>query len=560
MSSNTAALDVMGASHVAATIVAFRDALVAHREVINDLNVYPVPDGDTGSNMSLTLGSVVEELDRADADMASVCKAISHGSFMGGRGNSGVILSQILMGATKVLGQKETASVADWNEAFVAATTAAYGAVPKPVEGTILTVVREVSEACAELDHSVGLVEFFETARDVGAVSLANTPNLLSQLADAGVVDAGGAGFLLLIDAALTVIDGRPLPEAPTSSGPAIFLSDGVEPGDDDHTDISDLKYEVMFFLDAPDDAIDSFKNAWAEIGDSIVVVGGDGIWNCHIHCDDIGAAIEAGIAVGRPHKIRVTDLIEELQHIENMRGPGQTSEPEEIPEVTYANLANVNTAVVAVGVGEGVRKIFESLGVHAVVTGGQSANPSTELLLRAANAVPADNVIILPNNKNIIAVAKRVDEATDKSVGVIATRGITEGFAALLAFDPGAQLVGNVAQMSQAAGAVIAGEVTQAVRASNSHAGEIALGDWLGITRGGITTIEKTLLGAMCAMLDHIVDVDDHEIVTIITGAEADEAITAAVAEWLETNRPDVEVEIHFGGQPLYPFYVGVE
>jgi len=560
MSSNPAAINVMGASHVAATIVAFRDALVAHCEVINDLNVYPVPDGDTGSNMSLTLGSVVEELERADADMASVCKAISHGSFMGGRGNSGVILSQILMGATKVIMQNETASVADWNEAFGAAATAAYGAVPKPVEGTILTVVREVSEACAALDPSAGLVEFFETARDAGAVSLANTPNLLPQLADAGVVDAGGAGFLLLIDAALTVIDGRPLPEVPTSSGPAIFLSDGVDPGDDDHTDISDLKYEVMFFLDAPDDVIDSFKNAWAEIGDSIVVVGGEGIWNCHIHCDDIGAAIEAGIAVGRPHKIRVTDLIEELEHIENMRGPDRTVEPEEIPEVTYANLDTVNTAVVAVGVGEGVRKIFESLGVQAVVTGGQSANPSTELLLRAVNAVPADNVIILPNNKNIIAVAKRVDEATNKSVGVISTRGITEGFAALLSFDPGAQLVGNVAQMSQAAGAVIAGEVTQAVRNSNSQAGEIVLGDWLGITRGGITTIEKTLLGAMCAMLDHIVDVDDHEIVTIITGVEADEATTAAVAEWIETNRPDVEVEIHFGGQPLYPFYVGVE
>ncbi|MGZ0229851.1 MAG: DAK2 domain-containing protein, partial [Acidimicrobiales bacterium] len=256
MPSNPAALNVMGASHVAATIVAFRDALVAHCEVINDLNVYPVPDGDTGSNMSLTLGSVVEELERADADMASVCKAISHGSFMGGRGNSGVILSQILMGATKVLMQNETASAADWNEALAAAATAAYGAVPKPVEGTILTVVREVSEACAALDPSVGLVEFFETARDAGAVSLANTPNLLSQLADAGVVDAGGAGFLLLIDAALTVIDRRPLPKAPTSSGPAIFLSDGVEPGDDDHTDISDLKYEVMFFLDAPDDVI----------------------------------------------------------------------------------------------------------------------------------------------------------------------------------------------------------------------------------------------------------------------------------------------------------------
>ena len=535
-------------------VVAFRDGLIAHREVLNALNVYPVPDGDTGTNMSLTLTSVVETMNEAESDLEATCKAIAHGSLMGARGNSGVILSQILRALSGHLAHHSDGDATAWSSALTEAALAAYGAVMRPVEGTILTVAREAADAAAHaVADGADLVTTFDAARITGGESLDRTPTLLPALADAGVVDAGGAGFLLFLDAALHVIDGRPMPAAATPPTPVVATSAHSSDAAVEKT-IADLRYEVMYFLDAADDAVDGFKAAWMDIGDSIVVVGGDGLWNCHIHCDDIGAAIEAGIAVGRPHKIRVTDLLEELDHIEDFHVVAHDE-----PEVSLVASAPATTAVVAVAVGDGVRRIFESLGVQAVVTGGQSMNPSTEQLLQAVEQVSADQVVILPNNKNIIAVAERVDEATQRSVGVVPTRSIAEGFAALLAYDPEASLVSNVAAMSDAGGAVEAGEVCQAVRPSKSEAGEIAEGDWLGLTRRGIATVKPTLVEATCAMLDDLVGAD-HEIVTLIRGAQADDAVVAEVEAWLAEHRPHVEVEVHHGGQPLYPFYVGVE
>ena len=295
-----------------------RSALAAHRAAINRLNVYPVPDGDTGTNMALTLESVVAELAGADPDMAATCKAISHGSLMGARGNSGVILSQILRGVTDVLRDAPAADGAVMARAFVAASDAAYSAVMRPVEGTILTVIREASTAAATAaERGEPLVGVLDAARTSGADALARTPELLPVLAKAGVVDAGGTGLLLLVDAALSVVDGRPVPEPEVGDGEldaelaAALAAAHAESAGDGHGDggVADLRYEVMYFLEAPDDTIPAFKDVWAGIGDSIVVVGGDGLWNCHIHTDDIGAAIEAAIDCGRPRDIRVTDL-----------------------------------------------------------------------------------------------------------------------------------------------------------------------------------------------------------------------------------------------------------
>ena len=294
---------VLDATTLRSVVTTFRDALVVHREVINNLNVYPVPDGDTGTNLSLTLQSVVDELDGASDDLDAVCGAIAQGSLMGARGNSGVIMSQILRGLVGVLRTEPDADAKVVARAFSEAATLAYGAVMKPVEGTILTVVREASEAATTAaGDGADLLSTLEAAKVEGEASLARTPDLLPVLADAGVVDAGGQGFLLLLDAALHVLDGRPVPEPEMAAAPLA----PVRPADDHHQPgIADLRYEVMFLLDAPDDAVDGFKQAWAEIGDSIVVVGGDGVFNCHVHTDDIGAAIEAGIEVGRPHHIR---------------------------------------------------------------------------------------------------------------------------------------------------------------------------------------------------------------------------------------------------------------
>jgi len=541
-----APLDELGPGELRAVVTTYRDALRAHQDVVNRLNVYPVPDGDTGTNMALTMESVVEELAGAPEDLAGTCKAISHGSLMGARGNSGVILSQILRGIASTVADRNPIDGTAMAEALESAAEGAYGAVMRPVEGTILTVVREASEAARGAVPGC-LVDVLEAAKAGGADALARTPELLPVLAEAGVVDAGGTGFLLLLDAALTVIDGRPLPEPVEVAAPSVVVHSTIE---DAHESVSDLRYEVMYFLEAPDAAVPAFKDVWAGIGDSIVVVGGDGIWNCHIHTDDIGASIEAALDVGRPMKIRVTDLHEQVEEERWVR--------EAAPDVP-ATLPAVTTAVVAVATGEGVKRIFRSLGVQAIVAGGQSMNPSTSQLLEACSAVNAEQVVILPNNKNIIPVAEQVDELTSRTVRVVPTRGIAEGFAALLEYDPDADADENAGSMLRASSNVVAGEVTRAVRSTTCDLGPIDEGDWIGIAREGILAIDKTLAGAVIGLLDALVT-EDHEIVTLIEGEGATPAATRRITEWLPEHHPGVSCEVHHGGQPLYPYYVGIE
>jgi DAK2 domain fusion protein YloV len=553
------ALDHLGATELRATVKAYRDALAAHREPINRLNVYPVPDGDTGTNMSLTLVSVADDVDAAGDALLDVCAAISKGSLMGARGNSGVILSQVLRGLVSVIGENGGADGPALVRAMRAATDAAYQAVMRPVEGTILTVVREATEAAEALvasDPDAELVVVLEAARNAGEASLERTPDLLPVLAEAGVVDAGGAGFLLLLDSMLHVADGRPIPEPKVGEGavrPDAHLVHAAI--DDAHDGVSDLRYEVMYFLEADDEAIPAFKDVWAGIGDSIVVVGGDGIWNCHIHTDDIGAAIEAAVDCGRPRQIRITDLMEQVEEERWVREAGAEDIVEVPPHVTEP----VTTAVVAVATGDGIKRIFYSLGVQGIVAGGQSMNPSTADLLAAVEAVPADQIVILPNNKNIIPVAEQVDAHTDRTVRVVGTRGIAEGFAALMGYDPEAPADDNAKEMTALSANVLAGEVTRAVRDSTSDAGPIHEGDYLGIARDGIKAVEPTVAEAATRLLALLVT-DDHEIVTVIEGDGATAADTRAITEWLGEHRPGVSPEVHHGGQPLYPYLFGVE
>lgn len=552
-------LERLGADDLRQVIAGFRDALQAHKDGINRLNVYPVPDGDTGSNMALTLGSVAAELDEVEPDLPAVCKAIGHGALMGARGNSGVILSQILRGLTQTLataadGQIDGPLVA---EGLVVAAKGAYEAVGNPVEGTILTVVREASEgAKAAADGGGSLVEVLDAASTSGHAALARTPELLPVLAAAGVVDAGGTGLLLLLDSFLHVVDGRPIPEASVTEAVAdaghVDELQLLAHGDEGHAGgLADLRYEVMYLLEAPDEAIPAFKDVWAGIGDSIVVVGGDGLFNCHIHTDDIGPAIEAAIEIGKPSKIRVTDLLEEVEEERWVREAEAHPQPE--PEVEP-----VTTAVVAIATGEGIKRIFHSLGAR-VLTGGQSMNPSTAQILEAVEAANADHVVILPNNKNIIAVAEQVDATTAKTVRVVPTKGIPEGFAALMAYDPDAELDENAEGMAEAAANVLAGEVTQAVRDSTCDAGPIAEGDYLGIARDGIQAVAPSIAEATIGLLQHLLG-DEHEIVTLIEGEGSSAAETRKVVHWLEEHHDGVEAEIHHGGQPLYPYFLGIE
>jgi DAK2 domain fusion protein YloV len=541
-------LTSLGAADVRQGLLRFRDAVRAHQEELNRLNVYPVPDGDTGTNMALTLESVGAELAQATS-MADVCHAISRGSLMGARGNSGVILSQILRGLADECRGHDEVGAPELVKGFRHASDAAYEAVMRPVEGTILTVVRSIAESL-EASDVPDLVTLLEIGAEAARDAVASTPDLLPVLREAGVVDAGGKGLTLLLDAFLEVVDGRPIPEPELVDTPlkvAAHLS-----GEDD---VSGLRYEVMYLLDAPDDTMHGFRSAWAAIGDSIVVVGGDGIWNCHVHTNDIGAAVEAGIDAGRPHSIRVTDLLEQVEEERWVREADVVADMG--AEVDTA--APVTTGVVAVGVGVGIRRLLTSLGVQKVVAGGQSMNPSTAQILEAVEACASDAVIVLPNNKNIVAVAGQVDALTDKRVAVVATTSVPEALAALVEYDPNADLDENEATMTSARERVRTGEVTQAVRDTTVEVGAIRKGDWLALSRDGIIATTRSPSDAVCVLLGKLVE-DDSEIVTVLVGSDAAAKDTDRIREHIEVNFPHLEVEFHDGGQPLYRYLVGVE
>jgi DAK2 domain fusion protein YloV len=560
-------LEQLAPADLRRVVSTYRDALRDHQEELNRLNVYPVPDGDTGTNMALTVESVVAELAAAEgggrggagggertttSEMQAVCAAIAHGSLMGARGNSGVILSQILRGLADTFAPLETVRAPDVVTGLRRAADAAYAAVLRPVEGTILTVVRgaaeSVEQALADGEQSLG--GLLEAAAAAARAAVERTPELLPVLRDAGVVDAGGRGFELLIQSCLAVVADRPVPPPLVVTTPAVVAAHL-------HAVTGEAargpRYEVMYLLHADDTNVPALKERWGELGDSIVVVGGDGLWNCHVHTDDIGAAVEAGIGAGRPEQIRVTDLHEQVEEREEAAWVRDHAGDGELATTP------VTTAVVAVAVGGGLRTLLVNLGVAQVVAGGQSMNPSTAQILEAVERCAAEGVVVLPNNKNIVPVARKVPDLTERPVDVVPTAAVVEGLSALLAYDADAPLADNVAAMADAAARVRAGEITQAVRDSTAECGSITTGDWIAITRDGVCASEKSAVDAVVRLLDVLVD-DESELVTLITGADADAADTARIEEHVERAHPHVELELHEGDQPLYPYLVGVE
>jgi len=579
----------------------YREILGKYRPALNLLNVYPVPDGDTGTNMALTLDAVQAEIDEALAQvvpgqsmsMEVLARCLSHGSLMGARGNSGVILSQILRGMSTAFvdatssrrgpGQQLPAEEpelgpADLVEAFTRAADSAYAAVSNPVEGTMLTVARAAARGGEQAGRAspAGVASVLAAARESAALALAGTTAQLPALEAAGVVDAGGAGVLLLYDSFLNVLDGWDIPPPPAPAGSAggqlpSALADaarrGAEAGPPVQVgvatgaradDVADLRYEVMFFLEAPDEAVPAFRSVWATCGGSIVIVGGDGLYNCHIHTDDIGSAIEAAIEIGRPRRIRVTDLAEQVEEERWVREAAESGQQQEPP------LEPVTCAVVAVCAGEGVKRIFRSLGAHQLVAGGQSANPSTAEILDAIDAAAAEQVVVLPNNPNVVPVAEQAAAHARKKVRVVPTAGIPEGFAALLDYDPEADVDTNADNMADAAARVVAGEVAQASRDAVTGAGPVRAGDWLGVSREGIEVVApapSTAADAAIALLDVLVSRDEeYEIVTILEGEGAHTADTRRIVAWLSENRPGVSSDVHHGGQPLYPYLFSIE
>jgi DAK2 domain fusion protein YloV len=520
----------------------YQRLLASHRRALNALNVYPVPDGDTGSNMAQTVDSVVRHLDEAET-MEEVATALSHGSLMGAAGNSGVILSQVLRGLAEVVRHRRQVETADLAAALSAAATAAYEAVQRPVEGTILTVVRE-SATAAQQAADGELAEMLKQAYERAITALESTTEMLPILKEARVVDAGGAGYLLLLAAFLEVVTGveAPLPERLFQAVPTIEV-EGAPIGP---------RYEVMYFLEAPDERLDAFRRAWRDMGDSIVVVGGDGLWNCHIHTDEIGPAVEAGVEAGRPRGIRITDLYEQVGALEADVAAGGFSP---LPEFLTAPIG-----VVAVATGPGLVERFRRLGVQQVVAGGQSANPTVEEVLAAVEDAPAGAVIILPNNKNIIPVAEQVDGLTTKTVAVVPTRSLPQGLAAMMGYVPdAADLDSLLDDMAAAAGAVDFGEVTMAVRDARVDGWDVNRGDWMGVADGRIVVADQDRFSVLRGLVAAIMP-PTAELVTVYAGEGATTSDAKALEAWVAETHPTVEVLALEGGQPLYPYLISVE
>ena len=583
----TTATTAIDAAALKQIMVAYGQALNSHREAIDSLNVFPVPDGDTGTNMALTVVSVLEHVESSAggaavaSDLAELCQAISHGSLMGARGNSGVILSQILRGLCQSFQTHGCVDAASLASGWEAAREAAYEAVLEPREGTILTVLSDIAAQAAQC-HQQGddLLAMAHSCREAGQQSLARTPELLEVLAEAGVVDAGGAGLVLLWDAVLLELAGIELPPAPELAGAVAVGQAQPDGGHHGHgsLDAGETRYEVMFFLELPSEkaaeaaaeqaAISQFRQSWAELGDSIVVVGGDGLWNCHIHTNQIGESIEAGIEVGRPRQIRITDLFEQVDHLESDMQQslaaalaGEPADGSSGSDAIWRNPAAdpaARCAVVAVAAGSGIVKLLGELNVHSVVLGGQTMNPSTELLLEAVEAVGSPEVVLLPNNKNIIPVAEQAAQASTKEVHVLPSVSIPEGVAAMVMYDPSQSAVGNRKVMEAEVADLVVGQVTEAVRETSVGGQAVALGDYLGLSGGEIVTVSQQLDETVCGLLAEVID-PEHTLLMLYVGEPADSATTQAVQDWLAQQHPQLEVELHAGNQPLYHYYLGL-
>jgi hypothetical protein len=483
--------------------------------------------------------------------MGAVAQAIAHGSLMGARGNSGVILSQLLRGLVGAFLPDGEVTVPQFAEALQRADELARQAVVRPVEGTILTIAR--AGAAGARAHRESMSDLVHGARDAARVALAKTPEQLPVLKQAGVVDSGGAGLVLFFDALCHVVANDDLPVPPSLD--SIHVHAHEAPRTD--TALAELRYEVMYLLDGDDSKMHAFRDVWAGLGDSIVIVGGDGLYNCHIHTDDVGAAIEAALDAGRPRDIRVTDLAEQVIEERWVREASAGALEPSIDDV--APDPAPTTAVVAVVVGEGIGRIFRSLGVRQLVVGGQSMNPSTSELVDAVRSSGSRNVVILPNNKNVTPVAEQVNGLVDEDVAVVATSSIVEGFAALLAYDPDASIDANVMAMKASACNVVAGEVTRAVRDSETEAGPVREGDWIGLGDSRVVSIADSIAAASNQLLATLIR-PEHELLTIIEGDGSSPANTRRITEFLAEVFPQINVEVHHGGQPLYPYYFGLE
>ncbi len=534
--------------------------LERNKDYINELNVFPVPDGDTGSNMSLTIMAAAREVSALEnPSMDELSKKISSGSLRGARGNSGVILSQLLRGFCKEIKGKKQITVSVLADGFVRAVETAYKAVMKPKEGTILTVAKGVAEKAVELSEmDMDFETLGQEILDHGNEVLKQTPELLPVLKEAGVVDSGGQGLMEFLTGAYNGLTGKEEIKEPVTSGGAAK----AQTMSSEEIDTSHIKYgyctEFIIMLEKEYNAeIEAkFKEFLTSIGDSLVVVSDDEIVKVHVHTNHPGLAFEKGLEYGSLTSMKVDNMREEHKekviHEQDCKKAAEQEAAKEEPKKPFG--------FVAVSVGEGLNDIFKDLGVDHIIEGGQTMNPSTEDVLDAISKVNAETVFVFPNNKNIILAANQAAEIEEeKQVIVIPTKTIPQGISALISFDETATAEANQAGMEDAITAVKSGQVTYAVRDTSIDGKEIKTGDYMGIDDAGIQAVGQDITEVVKDLIGSMAD-EDSELLSIYYGSDVEEEKANALVEAVQAAYPDFEVETHAGGQPIYYYILSLE
>ena len=537
--------------------------LEAKKEWINELNVFPVPDGDTGTNMSMTIMSAAKAVSELEnPTMKELAKAISSGSLRGARGNSGVILSQLFRGFTKVIAEYDELDVVILTEAMQKAVETAYKAVMKPKEGTILTVAKGAANKALELCDDTDDIVFFvdEVIKEADHV-LSKTPDMLPVLKQAGVVDSGGQGLVQVLKGGYDSLIGKEIDysiEGSTASAGVMKITAETE---------ADIKFgyctEFIIVLNQPltEKQEHEYKNFLESIGDSIVVVADDEIVKTHVHTNDPGLAIQEALKHGSLSKIKIDNMREEHQEklIKDAEKLAKEQKEEETKE-EKAEEPRKEMGFISVSIGAGVNEIFNGLGVDYIIEGGQTMNPSTEDMLNAIDHVNADNIFILPNNKNIVLAANQAASLVeDKKIIVIPTKTIPQGITALINFIPDQSAEENAERMTEELENVKTGQVTYAVRDTVIDDKEIKQGDYMGIGDKSILAVGKDIKSTTEDMVAEMID-EESAIICIYYGEEVTEEDANALGAALEEKYPEVEVEIHFGGQPIYYYVISVE
>ncbi len=513
-------------------------SLEASRARIDDLNVYPVPDGDTGTNMALTMRSLLDELrDAADATRPALGHTVTRAALMGARGNSGVILSQIVRGAAEVLGEAEELDTSVLARAFRAASDTAYRGVRRPVEGTILTVIREMAEEAEARAASERVVaDLLRVVLARGEAALARTPSLLDVLRDAGVVDAGGAGLVELMRGIVAAVTGEPLPEPPL-----VELAIEVV-----HQELSEFRYCTAFVVLGSELERESLERELEALGDSLLVVGDASALKVHVHTDDPGAALTLGTARGTLASVEIADMhVQTAERQERLSARSTEPDPQQASEV------------IAVVAGEGNRRLFTRLGAAAIVEGGQSMNPSTAEILQAIEIARAPEVVVLPNNGNVIMSAEQAVGLAGKPAYVVPTRSIQAGLTALLAYSPSVGAEENAAAMREAVVSIATAAVTTASRDVELNGLRIREGQYLGLLEDEPLVGGESFDEVAGAVVEALLAAP-HDLLTLLTGA--DSPPVDALVSLVEERHPDIEVDVQPGGQPHYHLLISAE